>query len=69
MVDRALRWLEHRPVAGLLALRAVMLVSPPLNYALATTRMRHRDFVVGSTIGLLLPLWLVTGGLSHVVGQ
>jgi uncharacterized membrane protein YdjX (TVP38/TMEM64 family) len=59
--------LEARPILSLVILRAVVLVSPPINYALAVTRLRHRDYAIGSALGLVVPLWVVVHGLSCVV--
>jgi uncharacterized membrane protein YdjX (TVP38/TMEM64 family) len=65
---RAMRWLESRPILAMIALRALVVVSPPLNYALALTRLSHRDFAVGSALGLLAPLFVLTGGLQCLLG-
>lgn len=59
-VRRALERLERQPILTLVALRLVFLTSPPLNYALALTPMKFRDFVVGSVLGLATPLLVVT---------
>ncbi len=59
-----MRRLHDRPILTLTLLRALVLVSPPVNYALALTRLRHRDYAIGSALGLVLPLWVVTQGLT-----
>lgn len=55
-VARLLAGLEARPVRTVALLRAVLVLSPPLNYALALTGLRFRDHLVGSALGLLLPI-------------
>ena len=58
--------LEARPVRTVVLLRSVLMLSPPLNYALAMSRVRFRDYFVGSAIGLAAPIavWVF---LSDVV--
>jgi len=55
---RMKRWMGHldaRPVRTIALLRLILLFSPPLNYALALSRVRFRDYLVGSALGLLPP--------------
>jgi uncharacterized membrane protein YdjX (TVP38/TMEM64 family) len=67
LVARLTRMLDERPILTLTLLRAIVLVSPPINYALALTRMRHRDYAIGSALGLVLPTLVVTQGLSCLI--
>lgn len=53
---RLLDRLEERPVRTVALLRAVLVLSPPLNYALALTGLRFRDHLLGSALGLVLPI-------------
>ena len=64
LVARITRKLHDRPILTLALLRTVVLVSPPVSYALALTRLRMRDYALGSAIGLVLPLLAVTQGLD-----
>ncbi|MCA9588411.1 MAG: VTT domain-containing protein [Myxococcales bacterium] len=50
---------EARPVRTIALLRVLMMASPPLNYALAVTNVRTRDYVLGSAIGLVIPVLVV----------
>lgn len=50
--------LHARPVVTIVILRAVFWISPPLTYALALTNIRFRDYLVGSALGLLVPVGL-----------
>lgn len=56
MLDR----LDARPFATVVALRTVLWMAPALNYGLALSRVRFGPYVVGSLIGLAVPLALAT---------
>jgi uncharacterized membrane protein YdjX (TVP38/TMEM64 family) len=56
---RLLAHLGDRPVRTIALLRVVLWMNPPLNYALAMSTVRLRDYVVGSAIGLLPAVVLV----------
>lgn len=51
--------LERRPVLSVALLRTVLILTPPLNYALALSKLRHRDHLLGSALGLLVPVSVV----------
>lgn len=51
--------LDQRPILVMIVLRIAFMVSPPLNYALALSGMRFRDYMIGSIIGLLPPIAVV----------
>ena len=55
-VKTLLSKLDQHPVLVVFALRALFWVSPPITYALALTRVRFRDYLLGSAVGLLLPV-------------
>ncbi len=55
-VRRILDKLEERPVRVVAILRIVLWMAPPLNYALALSPVRFRDYFVGSALGLILPM-------------
>jgi len=63
---RILAGLERRPVLTIAALRAVMMLAPPLNYAFALSPIRQRHHLLGSAIGLVAPVAVVVF-LSEVV--
>ena len=50
--------LHARPILTIFILRAIFWVAPPLNYALALSSVRFRDYLVGSTAGLVIPVGL-----------
>lgn len=56
---RLLDNLERRPIATVALARAILVLSPPVTYALALSGIRFRDYFVGSALGLVVPLTLV----------
>ena len=56
VVQRVLAKLDERPVRTVIVLRTILWIAPPLNYALAMSRIRFRDYLLGSTLGLVLPI-------------
>lgn len=65
---RVLDGLERRPVLTVAALRALMMLAPPLNYAFALSPVRQGHHFVGSALGLVLPVAAVAF-LSEAVLQ
>jgi uncharacterized membrane protein YdjX (TVP38/TMEM64 family) len=59
-IQKILAHLDRRPVLTVAALRSVLWLAPGLNYALAMTRIRFRDYLLGSSLGLVLPILGVT---------
>jgi uncharacterized membrane protein YdjX (TVP38/TMEM64 family) len=58
-LERILAELDQRPIRTVIILRIVFIFAPALNYALALSTIRLRDYVVGSALGLLIPMALV----------
>jgi uncharacterized membrane protein YdjX (TVP38/TMEM64 family) len=63
-VKRALDGLRDRPVFSIAAMRLVMVTSPPLNYLLAMSDIRPRDYVVGSAVGLVVPIAVTAASIE-----
>lgn len=55
-LQRALDRLESHPVQTIALLRLVLWLAAPLSYALASSRVRVRDQVLGSALGLFAPV-------------
>jgi uncharacterized membrane protein YdjX (TVP38/TMEM64 family) len=55
-VKTVLKRLNGRPITTVAVLRIVLLLSPPLNYMLALSTIRFRDYLIGSAIGLFPPI-------------
>jgi uncharacterized membrane protein YdjX (TVP38/TMEM64 family) len=66
-VQRWLAKLGERPVRTIALLRLVFILSPPLNYALALSGVRFRQYLAGSALGLLAPTALAVAFFDRVV--
>ena len=55
-LQRAFDRLESHPVQTIALLRLFLWLAAPLNYALASSRVRVRDQVLGSALGLFAPV-------------
>jgi uncharacterized membrane protein YdjX (TVP38/TMEM64 family) len=53
---RILRELDTHPVRSVALLRMLFQTAPPLNYALALSGIRWRSYLVGTLVGLPLPI-------------
>ncbi len=53
-----LEQLDARPVASIVVLRLLLQTVPVLNYALAMSGVKFRDYLVGTLLGLPLPIAL-----------
>jgi uncharacterized membrane protein YdjX (TVP38/TMEM64 family) len=58
-VKRMLAAVDSRPVLAVAGLRAILLMTPALTYALAMTRVRFWPYVAGNLIGLAVPIALM----------
>lgn len=48
--------LEARPILTVALVRLVSWLAPTVNYALALSSLRYRDFAIGSALGLAVPV-------------
>ncbi|MEL6343366.1 MAG: VTT domain-containing protein [Myxococcota bacterium] len=64
---RVMDRLDTHPVMTIFLLRTVMIASPPLNYALALSSVRGRDYLMGSAAGMVLPIGAYALGLDLLV--
>lgn len=53
---KMLTQLERRPVRTVALLRLVLWMAPAVNYALALSPIRYRDYAIGSAVGLAVPV-------------
>jgi uncharacterized membrane protein YdjX (TVP38/TMEM64 family) len=65
-VRRALAQLDARPVATIALLRLVLIMAPPLNYALALSQVRFAHYFLGSVLGLVVPIALAVIFFDHL---
>ncbi len=54
---RAMKALDRHPIRTVALLRLIFLLAPPLNYALALSNVRTRDYLIGSASGFILPVF------------
>lgn len=77
LADVRYRWfqgmlqrLHKHPIRTVFLLRLALWLAPALNYALALTPVRFRDYLIGSALGLVLPIagaaWLIDWILTIV---
>lgn len=57
-VARVLRHLDTQPFRSVLYARIFFQTAPPLNYALAMSGIKFRDYLFGTLLGLPLPIFL-----------
>ena len=55
-LKRILQKLDERPIRAVLVLRMLLWLAPALNYTLAMTDLRFRDYLIGSALGLVIPV-------------
>lgn len=58
LIARMLRHLDARPLRSVVFARILFQTAPPLNYALAMSGIRFREYFLGSLLGLPLPIFL-----------
>jgi len=67
IVRRILAQLDRRPIATIAILRVLVQLLPALNYGLAMSRVRYRDYIAGSVLGLLPVLFVFAVAFEWVV--
>ncbi len=58
-IAKILEHLDRHPIPTIAVLRTFLFLLPAVNYALAMTRVRFRDYLLGSALGLVLPMIVV----------
>jgi len=66
---RALRYLDDYPIRTIFILRSLMLLNPHLNYTLALSSVKFRDYLIGSALGLIIPIGINALGLDYLFPQ
>jgi uncharacterized membrane protein YdjX (TVP38/TMEM64 family) len=56
IVKKMMAELGRRPIRAVAIMRLALFLFPPLNYALALSSVRFRDYLIGSTLGLVPPI-------------
>jgi uncharacterized membrane protein YdjX (TVP38/TMEM64 family) len=60
LIRRLLRNIDSHPVLTVALLRLFCQTAPPLNYALPMTAVRWRDHLIGSVLGLPVPVTVMS---------
>lgn len=58
-VQAVLAKLDQRPIVTVALIRLITWLTPAINYVLALSSVRFRDYFIGSAIGLVLPVSLL----------
>ena len=58
LTSRMLRHLDDRPLRSVVLARILFQTAPPLNYALAMSGVRFREYFLATLLGLPLPIFL-----------
>jgi uncharacterized membrane protein YdjX (TVP38/TMEM64 family) len=66
-VRRMLAQLDARPVATIAMLRLVLILAPPLNYALAMSPVSFAHYFLGSVLGLVVPITLAIALFDYLM--
>ncbi|HEY2748091.1 MAG TPA: VTT domain-containing protein [Polyangia bacterium] len=66
-LQRILARLDQRPIVTVALLRVLLWLAPALNYALALSRVRFVDYLVGSALGLIPPIVAMTLFLDYLM--
>jgi uncharacterized membrane protein YdjX (TVP38/TMEM64 family) len=67
-VVRILKRLDTKPIRTVTILRLVFIMYPSLNYLLALTSIRFRDYLIGSVVGLIIPISVFVFFFDWLVG-
>ena len=62
-LQRMLSKLQNRPLLTIILIRLVFWASPIVNYALAMTSVKPGHYILGSAIGLILPVMVFSGAV------
>lgn len=58
-VKKVLSTIDAHPIRGVALLRAAFMITPPITVALALAGVRRRDHLVGTAVGVLVPLTFI----------
>ena len=66
---KVLTYLDDYPIRVIFVLRFIFMLSPQINYLLAMSNVRYRDYLMGSMLGLVFPIGLYFLGLDYFFPQ
>jgi len=68
-IKKMLARLDKRPITTVIVLRLILWLLPALNYALALSNIRFRDYTIGSGIGLVIPVLVFAIGFEWIYAR
>lgn len=66
VADRIFRQLDRRPITSVFLLRMIFQTVPAMNYALALSAIRFRDYAIGTLLGLPIPVAMYCLGFDFL---
>jgi len=67
LIRRLCAGIDDHPVRNVILLRLIFNAAPILNHALAMSPVRFREYVVGSALGMTLPMFTISGILQTLL--
>ena len=67
LFKRVLSRLDDRPLQTVIALRILFFMTSLVNYTLGLSRLRFRDYLLGSAIGLVIPILVETLAVDQII--
>lgn len=68
-VQRLLAHLDEFPIRTVVILRIVFQTGPPLNYTLAISGMKYKDYITGCFIGLPIPILIYAIFINYFINN
>ena len=62
-VQKILSKLESKPLETIFILRLILWAAPVLNYTLAMTGVKSKDYIIASALGIIIPLLIFSGAV------
>lgn len=67
LINRALKYFHQRPIASVFVLRTVFQTLPMLNLTLAVSGIGFRDYLLGTLLGLPIPIALISAFFEYLI--
>lgn len=68
LIKKLLKRLDTHPVSTIAVLRFLFWMAPALNYGLAMSEVRFRDYLLGSALGLAIPIPVAVIFFDWIIG-
>ena len=67
LIQRIMSRLDEHPIATVALLRLCFFLAPVINYILALSSVSFKDFIVGTIVGLVLPLTIAVFFIEQLI--